>query len=245
MAYLSNKVPVFDKDGQTGLIHQIHNSLNQVKDANLSKEETVYWLREVATKWAYLVSDDPGATSKDSNNNGLGYLVSPEGKDSSFLADFTDYARKLVAAGTGAYSDGTVSDDMFKGNLVNGEFTGNNKAFVVADSLVNGAEKATANDKAYAGVFVLLNSYTVYDANNIKTGSSQTLVDGKLPMDYVMTFAKNADDVKTLHDVIHDTILEAKKNDLYNSEVNTMVASHKDGIEYFDKVIKQLYKALT
>lgn len=245
MAYLSNKVPVFDKDGQTGLIHQIHNSLNQVKDANLSKEETVYWLREVATTWAYLVSDDPGATSKDSNNNGLGYLVSPEGKDSSFLADFTDYARKLVAAGTGAYSDGTVSDDMFRGNLVNGEFAGNNKAFVVADSLVNGAEKATANDKAYAGVFVLLNSYTVYDANNIKTGSSQTLVDGKLPMDYVMTFAKNADDVKTLHDVIHDTILEAKKNDLYNSEVNTMVASHKDGIEYFDKVIKQLYKDLT
>lgn len=246
MAYLSNKVPVFDKDGQTGLIHQIHNSLNQVKDANLSKEETVYWLREVATKWAYLVSDDPGATSKDSNNNGLGYLVSPEGKDSSFLADFTDYARSLITAGTGSFANGDVTTDMFNGTLTaDGQFAGNNKAFVVADSLVNGAEKATANDKAYAGVFVLLNSYTVYDANNIKTGSSQTLVDGKLPMDYVMTFAKNADDVKTLHDVIHDTILEAKKNDLYNSEVNTMVASHKDGIEYFDKVIKQLYKDLT
>ena len=246
MAYLSNKVPVFDKDGQTGLIHQIHNSLNQVKDANLSKEETVYWLREVATKWAYLVSDDPGATSKDSNNNGLGYLVSPEGKDSSFLADFTDYARSLITVGTGSFANGDVTTDMFNGTLTaDGQFAGNNKAFVVADSLVNGAEKATANDKAYAGVFVLLNSYTVYDANNIKTGSSQTLVDGKLPMDYVMTFAKNADDVKTLHDVIHDTILEAKKNDLYNSEVNTMVASHKDGIEYFDKVIKQLYKDLT
>lgn len=246
MAYLSNKVPVFDKDGQTGLIHQIHNSLKQVKDANLSKEETVYWLREVATKWAYLVSDDPGATSKDSNNNGLGYLVSPEGKDSSFLADFTDYARSLITAGTGSYANGDVTTDMFNGTLTaDGQFAGNNKAFVVADSLVNGAEKATANDKAYAGVFVLLNSYTVYDANNIKTGSSQTLVDGKLPMDYVMTFAKNADDVKTLHNVIHDTILEAKKNDLYNSEVNTMVASHKDGIEYFDKVIKQLYKDLT
>ena len=246
MAYLSNKVSVFDKDGQTGLIHQIHNSLKQVKDANLSKEETVYWLREVATKWAYLVSDDPGATSKDSNNNGLGYLVSPEGKDSSFLADFTDYARSLITAGTGSFANGDVTTDMFNGTLTaDGQFAGNNKAFVVADSLVNGAEKATANDKAYAGVFVLLNSYTVYDANNIKTGSSQTLVDGKLPMDYVMTFAKNADDVKTLHNVIHDTILEAKKNDLYNSEVNTMVASHKDGIEYFDKVIKQLYKDLT
>ena len=245
MAYLSNKVPVFDKDGQTGLIHQIHNSLNQVKDANLSKEETVYWLREVATKWAYLVSDDPGATSSESNNNGLGYLVSPEGKDSSFLADFTDYARSLITSGTGSFANGNVTTDMFNGTLTaDGQFAGDKKAFVVADSLVSDG-KASASDKAYAGVFVLLNSYTVWDANNIKTGSSQTLVDGKLPMDYVMTFAKNADDVKTLHDVIHDTILEAKKNDLYNSEVNTMVASHKDGIEYFDKVIKQLYKDLT
>ena len=245
MAYLSNKVPVFDKDGQTGLIHQIHNSLNQVKDANLSKEETVYWLREVATTWAYLVSDDPGATSSESNNNGLGYLVSPEGKDSSFLADFTDYARSLITSGTGSFANGNVTTDMFNGTLTaDGQFAGDKKAFVVADSLVSDG-KASANDKAYAGVFVLLNSYTVYDANNIKTGSSQTLVDGKLPMDYVMTFAKNADDVKTLHDVIHDTILEAKKNDLYNSEVNTMVSAKKDGIEYFDKVIKQLYKDLT
>ena len=245
MAYLSNKVPVFDKDGQTGLIHQIHNSLNQVKDANLSKEETVYWLREVATTWAYLVSDDPGATSSESNNNGLGYLVSPEGKDSSFLADFTDYARSLITSGTGSFANGNVTTDMFNGTLTaDGQFAGDKKAFVVADSLVSDG-KASASDSAYAGVFVLLNSYTVWDANNVKTGSSQTLVDGKLPMDYVMTFAKNADDVKTLHDVIHDTILEAKKNDLYNSEVNTMVASHKDGIEYFDKVIKQLYKDLT
>ena len=249
MAYLSNnlsnKFPVFDKDGQTGLIHQIHNSLNQVKDANLSKEETVYWLREVATTWAYLVSDDPGATSSESNNNGLGYLVSPEGKDSSFLADFTDYARSLITSGTGSFANGNVTTDMFNGTLTaDGQFAGDKKAFVVADSLVSDG-KASASDSAYAGVFVLLNSYTVWDANNVKTGSSQTLVEGKLPMDYVMTFAKNADDVKTLHDVIHDTILEAKKNDLYNSEVNTMVASHKDGIEYFDKVIKQLYKDLT
>lgn len=249
MAYLSNKVSVFDKDGQTGLIHQIHNSLNQVKAAvaanEITKEEGVYWLREVATTWAYLVSDDPGATSSESNNNGLGYLVSPEGKDSSFLADFTDYARSLITSGTGSFANGNVTTDMFNGTLTaDGQFAGDKKAFVVADSLVSDG-KASASDSAYAGVFVLLNSYTVWDANNVKTGSSQTLVDGKLPMDYVMTFAKNADDVKTLHDVIHDTILEAKKNDLYNSEVNTMVASQKDGIEYFDKVIKQLYKDLT
>lgn len=249
MAYLSEKVAVFDKDGQVGLIHQIYDSLKQVKDAvkegELTREEGVYWLREVATTWAYLVSDDTGATSSSSNNNGLGYLVSPEGKDSSFLADFTDYARKLIVAGTGSFANGTITPDMFKGNLTDGQFAGNNKVFVVADSLVSDG-KATANSNAYAGVFVLLNSYTVWDDANIKSGSATATLptDGKLPMDYVMTFAKDADDVQTLHDVIKDTILEAKKNDLYNAEVNDMFEAAKDGITYYDKVIKQLYKDL-
>ncbi len=255
MAYLSDKVSVFDKDGQIGLIHQIHNSLNQVKAAveanEITKEEGVYWLREVATTWAYLVSDDPGATSSDSNNNGLGYLVSPEGKDSSFLADFTDYARSLITAGTGSFANGDVTNDMFNGTLTaDGQFAGDKKAFVIADSLVSDG-KASASDSAYAGVFVLLNSYTVWDTNNVSSDTEKkgdvlgSMSDNTLPSNYVMTFAKKSSDAKTLYDVIYDTILEAKKNDLYNSEVNTMVASQKDGIEYFDKVIKQLYKDLT
>lgn len=255
MAYLSDKVSVFDKDGQIGLIHQIHNSLNQVKTAveanEITKEEGVYWLREVATTWAYLVSDDPGATSSDSNNNGLGYLVSPEGKDSSFLADFTDYARSLITAGTGSFANGDVTTDMFNGTLTaDGQFAGDKKAFVIADSLVSDG-KASASDSAYAGVFVLLNSYTVWDANNVSSDTEKkgdvlgSMSDNTLPSNYVMTFAKKSSDAKTLYDVIYDTILDAKKNDLYNSEVNTMVAEKKDGIEYFDKVIKQLYKDLT
>ena len=255
MAYLSDKVSVFDKDGQIGLIHQIHNSLNQVKAAveanEITKEEGVYWLREVATTWAYLVSDDPGATSSDSNNNGLGYLVSPEGKDSSFLADFTDYARSLITAGTGSFANGDVTTDMFNGTLTaDGQFAGDKKAFVIADSLVSDG-KASASDSAYAGVFVLLNSYTVWDANNVSSDTEKkgdvlgSMSDNTLPSNYVMTFAKKSSDAKTLYDVIYDTILDAKKNDLYNSEVNTMVAEKKDGIEYFDKVIKQLYKDLT
>ena len=255
MAYLSDKVSVFDKDGQIGLIHQIHNSLNQVKAAveanEITKEEGVYWLREVATTWAYLVSDDPGATSSDSNNNGLGYLVSPEGKDSSFLADFTDYARSLITAGTGSFANGDVTTDMFNGTFTaDGQFAGDKKAFVIADSLVSDG-KASASDSAYAGVFVLLNSYTVWDANNVSSDTEKkgdvlgSMSDNTLPSNYVMTFAKKSSDAKTLYDVIYDTILDAKKNDLYNSEVNTMVAEKKDGIEYFDKVIKQLYKDLT
>lgn len=39
MAYLMSEVPVFDTDDQVGLIHQIHNSLKQVKDATFQKKK--------------------------------------------------------------------------------------------------------------------------------------------------------------------------------------------------------------
>lgn len=131
MAYLLEKVPAFDKDGKVGIIHQIHNSLDQVKKAvaygELTKAEGVYWLREVATTWLYLVGDDSGAVSKDSNNNGLGYLVTPEGKDSTFLEDFTSYARALIAQGTGSYSVGAVNNDMFTFDAATCTFSGDQK----------------------------------------------------------------------------------------------------------------------
>lgn len=131
MAYLLEKVPAFDKDGKVGIIHQIHNSLNQVKqavaDGELTKAEGVYWLREVSTTWLYLVGDDSGAVSKDSNNNGLGYLVTPEGKDSSFLEDFTSYARALITQGTGSYSVGAVNDAMFTFDAATCTFSGDQR----------------------------------------------------------------------------------------------------------------------
>lgn len=245
MAYLMDKWPVFDTDTQVGLIHQIHKSLDQVKTAvannELTKEQGVYWLREVATTWAYLVSDDSGATSSDSNNNGLGYLVSPEGKDTSFLADFTNYARKLIANGTGSYSNGTVTDDSFKGANEEGVFEGNNNAFVIADSLVTDGVASTSNSNAYAGVFVLLNSLTVWD-ETMYDGTLPT--DNILPLDYILTYGKDADSTKTVRDIIYDSILEAKKSDSYNLEINTMASNNKDNIEYFDKVIKQLWEDL-
>ena len=242
MAYLLEKVPAFDKDGKVGIIHQIHNSLNQVKqavaDGELTKAEGVYWLREVATTWLYLVGDDSGAVSKDSNNNGLGYLVTPEGKDSSFLEDFTSYARALIAQGTGSYSVGTVENSMFTYDSATCSFSGDQKAFAVADSFIK--SKSTSN--AYAGVFVLLNSCTVWDGT---TYDGTLPADGVLPMDYIVAYAKKQADVKTVRDNILETLTEAKKTDAYNALVNNMANNNKDNIKYNDKVIKQLWKDLT
>lgn len=242
MAYLLEKVPAFDKDGKVGIIHQIHNSLDQVKkavaDGELTKAEGVYWFREVATTWLYLVGDDSGAVSKDSNNNGLGYLVTPEGKDSSFLEDFTSYARTLIAQGTGSYSVGTVENSMFTYDSATCSFSGDQKAFAVADSFIK--SKSTSN--AYAGVFVLLNSCTVWDGT---TYDGTLPTDGVLPMDYIVTYAKKQSDVKTVRDNILETLTEAKKTDAYNALVNNMANNNKDNIKYNDKVIKQLWKDLT
>lgn len=242
MAYLLEKVPAFDKDGKVGIIHQIHNSLDQVKkavtDGELTKAEGVYWLREVATTWLYLVGDDSGAVSKDSNNNGLGYLVTPEGKDSTFLEDFTSYARALIAQGTGSYSVGTVENSMFTYDSATCSFSGDQKTFAVADSFIK--NKNTKN--AYAGVFVLLNSCTAWDATTYE-GTLPTT--GVLPMDYIVNYAAKQADVKTVRDNILETLTEAKKTDAYNALVNNMANNNKDNIKYNDKVIKQLWKDLT
>lgn len=242
MAYLLEKVPAFDKDGKVGIIHQIHNSLDQVKkaveDRELTKAEGVYWFREVANTWLYLVGDDSGAVSKDSNNNGLGYLVTPEGKDSTFLEDFTSYARALIAQGTGSYSVGTVENSMFTYDSATCSFSGDQKAFAVADSFIK--SKSTSN--AYAGVFVLLNSCTVWDGT---TYDGTLPADGVLPMDYIVAYAKKQADVKTVRDNILETLTEAKKTDAYNALVNNMANNNKDNIKYNDKVIKQLWKDLT
>lgn len=248
MAYLLKSVPAFDyvEDGVTknGIIHQIYNTFDKVNAATgLTHEQRVYWLREVATTWLYLVGDDSGAVSSDSNNNGLGYIVAPDDSN-KFIADFTDYAQSLIKKGTGAYCTEEVTD-------FTSTYAGNKKAYVVADNLVtekDGKYVVGDTSNAYAGVFVLLNSYTVWDKTNIKGGDkdfeSENKTNMTLPYKYVVTFAKSADDVKTIEETIRETLKDAKATDQYNSLVNTEINNLKDTIKYNDKVIKDLWKDL-
>ncbi|MDE6302112.1 MAG: hypothetical protein K2M36_00795, partial [Clostridia bacterium] len=241
LAYLLETVPAFDKDGKVGIIHQIQNSFAQVskfvKDGELTKEQGVYWLREVATKWLYLVGDDTGAVTDSSNNGGLGYLITPEGKTSNYLSDFTDYARKLVANGTGTYAAGEVTDGTFAIADDNGTFAGNGVAFVVADSFIG--SKTTDLSNAYAGVFVLLNSYTVWDSVNYELSES-----GVLPYDYIITYGKDEDSTKTIYQTLEEALLEAKKTNAYNVDVNTMGVKYMQEVQYNKDAYKSLWKTL-
>ncbi len=249
MAYLLETWPAFDKDGKTGIIHQIYNSFKKVQEVckkdGLDKLTEVYWLRKMASTWAYLVGDDTGAVTSSSNNNGLGYLITPEGKDSSYLTDFTDYARKLIAAGTGSYALGEVTDDCFKGAAKdsNGTLAGDGKAFVVADSFIESG--STSN--GYAGIFVLLNTYSVWDNELYKAyneGGKDLPTDNTLPGDFVFDFTplKDGEESQTIFDLIKENLETAKKTNLYNLKVNEMGNENAGKIEYFEKAYKSIWK---
>lgn len=246
MAYMLEQVPAFDIDGKVGVIHQIYKSFEQVSAAveeGMPVVEGVYWMREVATAWLYLVGDDSGSVSSDSNNGGLGYLVSPEGEESSFLTEFTDYARELIDNGTGNYCVGEVDEETdFLGVDTLGNFAGDKKAFVVADSFIESG--STSN--AYAGVFVLMASYKAWDEMlyNVTNEGKDLGDSGVLPTDYYLSFAKDKDDAKTVYQLIEDSLLTGKKADVYNLEVNTMGLKYSKQTEIFKKAYKSLWKDL-
>ena len=242
MAYLLEEVPAFDVDGKTGIIHQIQNSLAQVKAAtDLTSTQKTYWLREVATAWLYLVGDDSGAVSTDSNNGGLGYLVSPEGETSGYLEAFTDYARALIKAGTGSFRVGEENEKSYLGAETDGTLNGDGVVYVAADSFIETGN--TGN--AYAGIFVLVNSYTVWDPSFYDEYADGEKLEGNtLPLDYLLTFAQDKDDMKTVYDLIKDALLAAKQKNVYNLDVNTVGNENMDGIVYYKKAYKSLWQDL-
>ena len=115
---------------------------------------------------------------------------------------------------------------------------GNGVAYVVADSFIGNG--TTNFDNAYAGVFVLLNSYTAWDESYY---GKELPSDGTLPLDYIMSVSKDEDDNKTIKQLIKDSILEAKKTAAYNLDVNTMGLEYMDkAITYYEKTYKSLWK---
>lgn len=248
VAYLPDKIAALGADG---IIEQIYTSLGQVRAAVESKAIThvqgLYWMREVATAWLYIVGDDSGSVTADSNNNGLGYVVTPEGEESGYIDSFTEQARALIANGGGSY----VRD-------VDGGATLNN-FYVYGDNFID-SDTAVDASSAYAGIFVLVASYVPYD----KTGwGSYTVtydeetdtygeakiadgayVDGVLPMDYVITHAAELSDCVTVRQSIEDGLLAGKKAALYEKKVNDFGVANYGNITYNEKAYKSLWKGL-
>ena len=249
VAYLPDKIAA--TNGTDGIIEQIYHSFGQVTDAVKSEAIThvqgLYWMREVATAWLYLVGDDSGSVSSDSNNNGLGYVVTPKGEESGYIDSFTEQARALIANGGGSYEriagDGATLDNFY----------------VYGDNFI-GAETAVDASSAYAGIFVLVASYVPYDTTGwgsyTVTYDEETdtyreeeindsaFVDGVLPMNYVVTHAADLADCVTVEQSIEDGILTGKKSTLYEKTVNDFGVANYGNITYNEKAYKSLWKGL-
>ncbi len=240
MAYLLDTVPAFGTDG---IIEQMFASFESVKAAVSSSEMThiegIYWMQQLATAWVYLVGDDTGMTTESSNNNGLGYLITPDGENSNYITSFTDQARELIKKGAGTYSiDGTVDG-----------------SYVFGDSFIESG--STSN--AYAGVFILVCTYKAWDDSayalvdngdgTYSEGAKATLTQeadgsGILPLDYIITYGETLEDCVTVGGQIKSDLETGMKSDAYNLKTNTFGVEYTKNIKYFEKVYKSLWKDL-
>ncbi len=244
MAYLPEAVPAFSTDEVTGIVDQIYASFEAVTQAvedGMSRVLGVYWMRELATTWLYLVGDDEGGTSSDSNNGGLGYLVTPEGTDSGYIESFTEQARALIKQGTGSYTiDGTVE-----------------RSYVFGDSFIESG--STSN--AYAGIFILVCTSVPTDAENYiaKYDEDGNIVgtremneeeraafdEGVLPLDYIIEYGSTLKDCVTIRQQIEDTLLSGKQSAIYEEKVNDFgVKTYQKNISYNKDAYKSLWKDL-
>lgn len=249
MAYLPGTVPAFDSGDVTGIVKQIYNSFEAVTAAVKNSENPlpevlgVYWMRELATAWLYLVGDDSGGTSSDSNNGGLGYLITPEGEKSSYIDAFTEQGRALIRQGTGSYTNEE------KGG-------GFDNSYVFGDNFIDTG--STSN--AYAGIFILVATSVPFDTSlkGVRTdadGNAQQvdldfnatgeLPYGTLPLDYVIEYGRTLEDCVTIRQQIEDTLLSGRRASVYEEKVNAFgVAHYESNISYNREAYESLWEDL-
>ena len=219
MAYMLTEWPAFTQGTKIGVVEQFANTMAQVDSyvtgGQLTVAQGIYWKQQLAKAWLYLVGDDTGATSSDSNNNGLGYLVKPESAGASgYISEFEELARDLISQGTASYGH------------------------VVGENFI---DEKSASTSSYAGIFIIFTTYVPYDTTSYaKYSTSSWGTEGQLPLDYIITF--NEEGGVTVNDLIEESLLSSKQTKEYNSITNEFINQKKYSVEKFDKVIKKIYE---
>ena len=231
MAYLQTEWPAFTTGEKIGVVNQIKATLDAVVAARgnaenpLSYTESVYWTRKVSDAWLYLVGDDDGGTNSESNNGGLGYIVSAKG-ESGYIKEYETQARNLIAIGSGAYSvDNTLAG-----------------SYTLGDNFID--EKTVEN--AYAGVFFIVVTNVPYDENFYTQSGGESVMTGNLlPMDYVMTIAEKEEDNITIYDALYENILSGRKSEIYsilvNKFLNKELEGHRGNITVNEKIYNDFF----
>lgn len=249
MPYCLEEVDLY---GANGILDQIYRSLKEVDDNDeLSQNQKLYWKHKIATAWLYMVGDDEGSTSSSSNNGGLGYFVQGDGKG-QFIPEFTAHARELIKLGSGTYSsDPTLTDPT--------------KSYIVADSFSNSTDTSNIKESsAYAGVFFLYNSRTVWDEGirGIKKksdgdveqdASGKTVTEeliynkesGALPSHFIYQNHYRDKDAKSIYDRMFESVLASRYEKQKKEDTEDIKQSSKNAGKISNSTkrkIRKLYK---
>lgn len=188
--------------------------------------------REVAAKYVYMVNDDTGMYNKSSNNaitaGGNGYLITPKGKNSSFVAEFTTLGRALINGESDI--EGVAYDELKnKGYDINGKGLGA-YGWCVTDY----------------GIHFMFVSYIPYDT------TISGVADDLIPLDYIVYYGREDDENdknKTLRDVIVADLKSKNTEARYQIAAQNVIAANKDNSisrnkKVWEKTVKELKKSL-
>lgn len=200
--------------------------------AKLDAATTFEAKREVATEYVYKVNDDTGMYNTSSNNaitgNGNGYLITPKGKDSSFVAEFTTLGRALINGESDI--EGVAYNELKnKGYDINGKGLGA-YGWCVTDY----------------GIHFMFVSYIPYDT------TVADVKDDLIPLDYIVYYGREDDEndkTKKLRDVIVQDLKSKNTEARYQIAAQNAIAANKDNSisrnkKVWEKTVKELKKSL-
>lgn len=200
--------------------------------AKLDAATTFEAKREIAAQYVYMVNDDTGMYNTSSNNaitaGGNGYLISPKGKNSSFVAEFTTLGRALINGESDI--EGVAYEELKnKGYDINGKGLGA-YGWCVTDY----------------GIHFMFVSYIPYDT------TVSGVADDLIPPDYIVYYGREGDDNdknKTLRDVIVQDLKSKNTEARYQIAAQNAIAANKDNSisrnkKAWEKTVKELKKSL-
>lgn len=200
--------------------------------AKLDAATTFEAKREIAAQYVYMVNDDTGMYNKSSNNaitaGGNGYLITPKGKNSSFVAEFTTLGRALINGESDI--EGVAYDELKnKGYDINGKGLGA-YGWCVTDY----------------GIHFMFVSYIPYDT------TVSDVKDDLIPLDYIVYYGREDDENdknKTLRDVIVADLKSKNTEARYQIAAQNAIAANKDNSisrnkKVWEKTVKELKKSL-
>ena len=199
--------------------------------AKLDAATTFEAKREIAAQYVYMVNDDTGMYNTSSNNaitaGGNGYLISPKGKNSSFVAEFTTLGRALINGESDI--EGVAYEELKnKGYDINGKGLGA-YGWCVTDY----------------GIHFMFVSYIPYDATKVEK-------ENEIPLKYIVYYGREDDENdknKTLRDVIVQDLKSKNTEARYQIAAQNAIAANKDNSisrnkKAWEKTVKELKKSL-